>query len=149
MIPKFKNQDLLCGLPAGFLFMGAASSPEILKPHLNGLHINIWNFIDLHVECMESSVESNNISTLHLMEDSVQGCWVRGCHSDRTIQILHSKDQQDQICKQNRTKLQAKPPASDDQAIKLCPSQHYFKVQATLQVRFDVFVWLLTILIQA
>jgi hypothetical protein len=41
MIPKFKNQDLRCGLPAGFLIMGAASSSEILNPHLNGLHINI------------------------------------------------------------------------------------------------------------
>ncbi len=28
-------------LPAGFLFMRTSSSPEVLKPHLNGLHINI------------------------------------------------------------------------------------------------------------
>ncbi len=128
-------------LPAGFLVMGAASSPEILKPHLNGLHIKIWICINLHVKCMESSVESNTISTLHLLKDPVQGCWLRGCHSDRAIQILHSKDQQDQICKQTRIKLQAKPPASDAQAIKLCQSQHYFKVQATLPVRFDFYVW--------
>jgi hypothetical protein len=38
------------------------------------------------------------------------------------------------------TKLQAKTPGSDAQAIKLCPLQHCCKVQATLQVRFDFFV---------
>jgi hypothetical protein len=59
---------------------------------------------------------------------------IKSC--DRTIQILHSKDQQDQTCKQNPKKLQANPPASDAQAIKLCPSQQCCKVQATLQVRF-------------
>ncbi len=44
--------------------------------------------------------------------------------------------------------LQAKPPGSDAQAIKLCPSQHCCKVQATLHVRFDIFCVIATILIQ-
>ncbi len=102
-------------LPAEFCFMGTASFPEILKLHLN-----------------------NNI-TLHRLEDLVQGCWLWGCHSDITLQILHSKDQHDRICKQYRTKLQAKPPIGNAHAIKLCPSQHCFKVQATLQVQFNFF----------
>jgi hypothetical protein len=50
--------------------------------------------------------------------------------------------------KNHATKLRANPPGSDAQAIKLCPWQHCCKVQATLQVGFDIFCVIAIILIQ-
>ncbi len=70
--------------------MSRTSFPEILKPHFNEPN-NMTTYENCKLQAWNYQLKAKKISCF-LLEGQLQGCWLRGRHKDRVIQI---KDQQD------------------------------------------------------